>query len=91
MHFRRISIIEAEQVAIFLQLCYNAVGLIGGELFMGQQGDRTTQDKFQTLIKKIKSFLDQDKMKEVWLTSNLMTGNIGPLTETLDILMKKTI
>ena len=27
MHFRRISIIEAEQVAIFLQLCYNAVGL----------------------------------------------------------------
>ena len=67
---------------------YNAIGLIGGELFIEQQGDGTTKKKFQDLIRKIRSFLDQDKIKEVWLTSNLMTENTGPLTETLDILMK---
>lgn len=68
---------------------FNAIGLIGGELFMGQQGDETTQNKFQELIRKIKTFLDNDEMKEVWLTSNLLTNNLGPLIETLEILMEK--
>lgn len=67
---------------------FNAIGLIGGELFMGQQGDQTTKEKFQQLIHKIKSFLNQDKIKEVWLTSNLMTDKIGSLVDTLEILME---
>lgn len=66
---------------------YNAIGLIGGELFMGQQGDKNTENKFLELITKIKSFLDQDKMKEVWLTSNLLAKDINALINTLDILL----
>lgn len=67
---------------------FNAVGLIGGELFMDQQGDRDTQDKFEELAKKIKDFLVQDQFREVWLTSNLLSENLGPLIGVLDILLK---
>lgn len=65
---------------------FNAIGLIGGELFGEQQFDETTSGLFQKLILKIRSFLDKDEMKEVWLTSNLLTNNLGPLIETLEIL-----
>ena len=67
---------------------FNAMGLIGGELFCGQLFDDTTKEKFLELITKIKSFLNEDKIKEVWLTSNLLTGGCGGLIETLEILMK---
>ena len=65
---------------------FNAIGLIGGELFCGQLCHIDTKNKFMQLITKIKSFLEEDKMKEVWLTSNLLTGDMGPLFETLEIL-----
>lgn len=67
---------------------YNAVGLIGGELFGPQQEDPETRRQFQQLIRKMKTFLENDEMKEVWLTSNLLTDDLTPLTETLDILLK---
>lgn len=67
---------------------YNAMGLIGGELFCGQLFDENTRAKFLELITKMKTFLIEDKIKEVWLTSNLLTGDCGGLIETLEILMK---
>ena len=78
-----LDILETDKVNGF-----NAVALIGGELFMGQQEDKNTRVIFQQLIKKMKSFLNKDQMKEIWLTSNLLTGNIQALSETLEILMK---
>ena len=67
---------------------FNATGLIGGELFGQQLRDPETQELFLSLIRKMKSFLVEDKMKEVWLTSNLMTDDLSPLIKTLEILLE---
>lgn len=67
---------------------FNAAGLIGGELFGQQLSNPITRELFLQLIHKLKSFLNKDKMKEIWLTSNLLTDDLSPLISTLEILLK---
>lgn len=67
---------------------YTAVGFIGGELFGDQQMDIETHESFMSLIKSVKDLMDTDKIKEVWLTSNLITDYLFPLINTLKVLVK---
>ena len=67
---------------------YTAIGFIGGELFGDQQYDLNTHEAFIKLIRNVKELMDIDRIKEVWLTSNLIADNLFPLIDTLNILVK---
>jgi len=67
---------------------YTAIGFIGGELFGDQQMDIETHESFMSLIRSVKDLMNTDKIKEVWLTSNLITDYLFPLIDTLEVLVK---
>lgn len=65
---------------------YDTVSLIGGEFFQGQIADPEVNEKFFTLIRKIRSLLDEGKINRTWIMVSLLIGKQPDLYKCLDIL-----
>lgn len=65
---------------------YDTVSLIGGEFFQGQINDPDVKEAFFTLIRKIRSLLDEGKIERTWIMVSLLIGNQPDLYKCLDIL-----
>lgn len=65
---------------------YDTVSLIGGEFFQGQLNDPEVNEAFFTLIRKIRSLLDEGKISTTWIMVSLLIGQQPDLYRCVDIL-----
>lgn len=65
---------------------YDTVSLIGGEFFQGQLSDPEVNEAFFTLIRKIRSLLDEGKIRATWIMVSLLIGQQPDLYKCVDIL-----